>query len=80
MDLICHEIAAKYRLSIAELRSERRARRIAWPRQEAFWRAYKETTLSLPAIGRYFGGRDHTTIIHGIKAHEARLKAQEVSV
>lgn len=71
---IIADVAKKYRVSNIELISQRRSRYIAWPRQEVMFRAFKETTLSLPAIGRHLGGRDHTTILHGIRQHEKRMK------
>lgn len=72
---IVAEVCAKYNLGPLDLVSERRSRRIAWPRQEAMWRASKETTASLPLIGRELGNRDHSTVIHGIRRHEQRIKA-----
>lgn len=47
-----------------EMTSHRRSRRIARPRQIAMALAYELTPLSLPAIGRHFGNRDHSTVIH----------------
>lgn len=71
IESIINEICTRYKISRIDLLSRRRARHLAWPRQEAYWRASKETMMSLPAIGRAFG-RDHTTIMHGIDAHEKR--------
>ncbi|RZJ46271.1 MAG: hypothetical protein EON87_05250 [Brevundimonas sp.] len=67
-------VANEHGLSLAEITGERRHRFIAWPRQEAMWRLYQHTSFSLPAIGRLMGGRDHTTVLHGIRAFEARLR------
>ena len=47
--------------------SARRARDVARPRQIAMYLAKRLTPRSLPEIGRRFGGRDHTTVIHAIK-------------
>ena len=47
---------------------------MARPRQAAMWLAKKLTTRSLPDIGRRFGGRDHTTVLHAVRRIEA-LKA-----
>lgn len=71
---IIAEVAEKYGLTYAELISSRRDRRLAWPRQEAMWRCAKETVSSYPEIAREFY-RDHTTVLHGIRAHEERLRA-----
>ena len=61
-------------LKQADLISERRNRSIARPRQAAMWLAKQLTTRSLPDIGRRFGGRDHTTVLHAVRRIEA-LKA-----
>jgi hypothetical protein len=60
-------------LRVAVLRSDRRARAIARPRQAAMWIAYHLTTRTLVEIGRSFGGRDHSTIWHGVRGVEDRL-------
>ena len=60
----------------ADLVSERRNRSIARPRQAAMWLAKQLTTRSLPDIGRRFGGRDHTTVLHAVRRIEA-LKADD---
>ena len=58
-------------LKQVDLISERRNRAIARPRQAAMWLAKQLTTRSLPDIGRRFGGRDHTTVLHAIRRIEA---------
>lgn len=58
-------VAAYFHLKPEELRSSKRTRNIAYPRQIAMYLCRKLTDLSLPKIGEKFGGRDHTTIIHG---------------
>jgi chromosomal replication initiator protein len=60
-------------LSGAELLSSSRTSRIAWPRQLAMYLARELTGESLPAIGRHFGGRDHTTVMHACRRTSARL-------
>ena len=60
----------------ADLVSERRNRSIARPRQAAMWLAKQLTTRSLPDIGRRFGGRDHTTVLHAVRRIE-QLKAED---
>lgn len=71
------EVCEKYQIPYAHMVSARRARRFAWPRQEAYFRCYSETGASLPTIGRAFGDRDHTTIMYGIEAYKLRLRAAE---
>jgi chromosomal replication initiator protein len=60
-------------LSHEELLSGSRTARIAWPRQLAMYLARELTGESLPAIGRHFGGRDHTTVMHACRRTSARL-------
>ena len=60
-------VAEHYQLKQANLISERRARVVARPRQVAMWLAKQITTRSLPDIGRRFGGRDHTTVLHAVR-------------
>ena len=49
------------------MHSARRARSVARPRQVAMYLAKQLTSRSLPEIGRKFGGRDHTTVMHAVK-------------
>jgi chromosomal replication initiator protein len=60
-------------LSSEELLSTSRTPRIAWPRQLAMYLARELTGESLPAIGRHFGGRDHTTVMHACRRTSVRL-------
>ncbi|WP_205696220.1 chromosomal replication initiator protein DnaA [Conexibacter sp. SYSU D00693] len=56
-----------------ELLSTSRAARVAWPRQVAMFLAREHTAESLPRIGRSFGGRDHTTVLHACRRTAERL-------
>ncbi len=56
-----------------ELLSSSRAARVSWPRQVAMYLARELTNESLPAIGRQFGGRDHTTVMHAHRRTSARI-------
>ncbi|MGI9170089.1 MAG: chromosomal replication initiator protein DnaA [Caulobacteraceae bacterium] len=58
-------------LKQADLISQNRTRAVARPRQAAMWLAKQLTTRSLPDIGRRFGGRDHTTVLHAVRSIEA---------
>jgi chromosomal replication initiator protein len=60
-------------LTLAELLSRSRAERVLWPRQAAMYLCKELTTQSLPAIGRAFGGRDHTTVLHACKRVAAHI-------
>lgn len=67
IDEIQRQVADYYNLRLAELLSARRARNIARPRQVAMYLAKHHTSRSLPEIGRKFGGRDHTTVMHAVR-------------
>ncbi len=70
IDEIQRKVAEHYNLRIADLLSPRRARAVARPRQVAMFLSKNLTSKSLPEIGRKFGGRDHTTVIHAVKRVE----------
>jgi chromosomal replication initiator protein len=70
IDEIQRKTAEHYGLKMTELLSQRRAREVARPRQVAMYLAKKLTPRSLPEIGRRFGGRDHTTVMHAVKRIE----------
>ena len=63
-------VAKHYNVSKAELLSSRRTRNIVKPRQVAMYLAKVMTPRSLPEIGRRFGGRDHTTVLHAVRKIE----------
>ncbi|MCP5089231.1 MAG: chromosomal replication initiator protein DnaA [Rhodobacteraceae bacterium] len=70
IDEIIRKVADHYNIRLADILSPRRARSIARPRQVAMFLAKKLTSKSLPEIGKRFGGRDHTTVIHAVKKIE----------
>jgi chromosomal replication initiator protein len=63
-------VAEHYSIRVAEMYSVRRARNVARPRQIAMYLTKRLTEKSLPEIGRKFGGRDHTTVMHAIRKVE----------
>lgn len=65
-------VAMRYRISLEAIRSDSRNQFVMLPRQIAYTLARRMTGRSFPAIGRAFGGRDHTTILHGIRKVEKR--------
>ncbi len=67
---IMRQVADHYNLRMSDLLSPRRARSVARPRQVAMFLSKMLTSKSLPDIGRRFGGRDHTTVIHAVKKVE----------
>ena len=66
MDKIAKTVASHYKLSIEELKSKNNARQIAVPRQVAMYLCKRLTKHSFPEIGREFGGKHHTTVIHSV--------------
>ena len=70
IDEIQKKVAEHYNIRLADMHSARRARAVARPRQVAMYLAKQLTPRSLPEIGRKFGGRDHTTVIHAVRKIE----------
>ncbi len=70
IDDIQRRVAEHYRLKLSDLVSARRAREVARPRQVAMYLAKQLTPRSYPEIGRRFGGRDHTTVLHAVRRIE----------
>jgi chromosomal replication initiator protein len=60
-------VAEHFNIRVSDMHSARRARSVARPRQVAMYLAKQLTSRSLPEIGRKFGGRDHTTVMHAVK-------------
>jgi len=73
IDDIQKRVSAHYGVRVAEMFSARRARNIARPRQVAMYLAKTLTSLSYPEIGRQFGGRDHTTVMHAVRSIEGLI-------
>jgi chromosomal replication initiator protein len=67
IDDIQKQVANHYNIKVSDMFSARRSRVVARPRQVAMYLAKKFTTKSLPEIGRKFGGKDHTTVMHAVK-------------
>ena len=70
IDEIQRRVAEHFNIRLSEMTSERRARAVARPRQVAMYLAKQLTTRSLPEIGKKFGGRDHTTVMHAVRKIE----------
>ncbi|ETA81325.1 chromosomal replication initiator protein DnaA [Youngiibacter fragilis] len=77
IDLIQDVVSNYYNMSIQELKSQRRTRNVAFPRQIAMYLSRKLTDMSLPKIGEEFGGRDHTTVIHAYEKISEALKTDD---
>lgn len=67
IDLIQRKVSEYFDIKLSDMKAKKRSKAIAYPRQIAMYLARQLTDYSLPEIGDYFGGRDHTTIIY---AHE----------
>jgi chromosomal replication initiator protein len=70
IDEIQKRVAEHYNIRLADMHSARRARAVARPRQVAMFLCKQLTPRSLPEIGRKFGGRDHTTVMHAVRKIE----------
>lgn len=66
------EFASERGISLTDFFGKTRFREVSHPRQDCMRMLYAKTSLSMPAIGRVLGGRDHTTVLHGIRASERR--------
>jgi chromosomal replication initiator protein len=72
-DAVCEAFA----ISREELLSSSRATRLVWPRQIAMYLARETTQLTLPDIGRRFGGRNHTTVMHAVRRTAEKVAGDE---
>jgi chromosomal replication initiator protein len=85
IDEIQRKVAEHYNIRLPDMHSARRARNVARPRQVAMYLAKQLTSRSLPEIGRKFGGRDHTTVMHAVRKVEELMRddtqiAQDVEI
>jgi chromosomal replication initiator protein len=71
------KVSAHYNIKVSDMHSARRSVAIARPRQVAMYLAKKLTTKSLPEIGRKFGGKDHTTVMHAVKRIDEICKGDQ---
>jgi len=72
-------VSQHFGLTTGELLSPARTARVAWPRQVAMYLARELTGESLPEIGRQFGGRDHTTVLHAWRRASTRISSDQAS-
>lgn len=79
---VLKDVAKEHKVPVAWMFARDRKRDASWPRQAAYARI-RQTPMpsgkppSYPLIGRWMGGRDHSTIIEGIERHEARIAAAQ---
>jgi chromosomal replication initiator protein len=74
---VIETVAKFYNISVAEMVSPARNKELVQPRQVAMYLIRQETDASLPEIGNLLGGRDHTTVLHGIERIKDRLESEE---
>ena len=73
IDLIQKKVAAYYNIRQSDIVGKKRVKQIVFPRQIAMYLARDLTESSLPKIGKEFGGKDHTTVLHAIDKIEKQL-------
>lgn len=77
IEIVSEVLRAHPGITVADLKGSRRNRRITLPRQIAMYEVYTQRKdMTLPAVGRWFGGKDHTTVLHAVRKMKAR-KAKE---
>ena len=77
---IQRKVSEHYNIRLSDMIGPKRVRTYARPRQVAMYLAKQLTSRSLPEIGRRFGGRDHTTVMHGVKRiEELRNKDSQIA-
>jgi chromosomal replication initiator protein len=76
IDMIQSEVCRAFSLSMTDLKGDKRSRNISYPRQVAMYLCRELTDASLPGIGKKFGGRDHTTVMHGVNKISRLIKEE----
>jgi chromosomal replication initiator protein len=74
IDIIQQKAAEYFHINVSDMRTKKRSRSIAYPRQIAMYLVRNLTEHSLPEIGEFFGGRDHTTVLHAISKIDKELQ------
>ncbi|HLM00126.1 MAG TPA: chromosomal replication initiator protein DnaA [Pyrinomonadaceae bacterium] len=74
MERIAKAVAAHYKLTMEELKSKNNSRQIAVPRQVAMYLCKRLTKHSFPEVGREFGGKHHTTVMHSVEKIDSLIK------
>ena len=77
VEVIQKRVGAFYNIKISEMKSKKKNKNLILPRHGAMFLTRKLTDLSLPEIGRHFGGRDHTTVLHAIQKIDNLLQTDE---
>jgi len=74
---ITKTVCRQFQISLTDIYSKRRTENVVWPRQIVMWYCKTYTLHSLPEIGRFFGGRDHTTVLHAVRKVSAAIEKGE---
>ncbi|MGQ9813544.1 MAG: chromosomal replication initiator protein DnaA [Candidatus Roseilinea sp.] len=74
---VIETVARYYNISVQEIVSSSRSKELVQPRQVAMYLVRQETDASLPEIGALLGGRDHTTVMHGVERVKERLETED---
>lgn len=77
IDFIQKVVAEHFNIKLHELKTRRRSKNIVFPRQIAMYLAREMTKFSLPELGDYFGGKDHTTILHACNKIREEMSLKE---
>ena len=77
IDNIQKKVSSYYNLALSDMTSSKRSINIARPRQIAMYLSKRLTSYSYPEIGKAFGGKDHTTVIHAVKKIESMLEIDQ---
>jgi chromosomal replication initiator protein len=77
IDSIQKSVAEQFGLRVAEIKAKNNARAIVYPRQIAMYLSKHLTEASLPEIGRQFGGKHHTTVLHSVEKIEETRKVDK---
>jgi len=78
VDSIVSGVAKFFNVKIQDMKGPRRTKQLVLPRQVAMFLARRHTGMSLPEIGKHFGGRDHTTVMHAVKKIDTLLQEDDV--
>jgi len=73
--IIMQDVAERHGLTVDDIKSPSRVHRIVVARQETYY-LLREAGYSYPQIGRFCGGRDHSSVVHGVGMHENKLKGR----
>jgi chromosomal replication initiator protein len=77
VDSIVSAVAKFFNIKVQDMKGPRRTRQLVVPRQVAMFLARRHTGLSLPEIGKHFGGRDHTTVMHAVRKIDNQIETDE---